>query len=581
MIDETDLSLSRSCLEKVKHRHEGLPRGDASDTFAAWQRSESEKFRAVAETLFPRAQRAGGGSLDELSAETKRLLSAGNAVLQGALTCGDCQCRVDVIEPDGDIVRLYAFVAKPVDFQRHEFGLEFCYRPGRLRSEWRDSIERAAFRARIVQALFPQHRIIPLLVVPVCGLAADSEGLHGALSANETGTKPSPVAVQAAGQLLRVVSIVQECALVAGVVERRVETLRSFLAHPWRRVLSYSCKKCEFRAPSGASGFDRCWGQVRPSMFSLAFMYFIQDLDGQPVANRLAREGRVSLWDIPRELIRGEYAERQLMQLDGTRDGCEIIRPGLSDALSALTYPLHYLDIETLRSWLPPHRGMRVNELVLFQFSVHSRVSPQAELTHQGWLNAEPTNPNRRFLRALRAALGDTGTVCVWTQYEQTSFAELLRDLIRDGIEDEDQKWLRGVLSSGRICDLHELCFRHYFRPAMGGRTAIKAVLPAAWSMDSPVKRRAPYNEFSPDLDPYGSLKAAGTVADGCMAMDAYLDVIGPDRRNSEAAYAALWRYCRIDSLAMSFVVDLWTWRLGEISRPQSVTTSVTSPGTE
>lgn len=410
MIDETDLSLSRSCLEKVKHRHEGLPRGDASDTFAVWQRSEAEKFRAVAETLFPRAQRAGGGSQDERSAETQRHLSEGNAVLHGALTCGDCQCHVDVIEPDGDIVRLYAFVAKPVDFQRHEFGLEFCYAPGRLRSEWRDNIERAAFRARIVQALFPRHRIIPLLVVPVCGLAADSEGLHGALSANRAGTMPSSVAMQAAGQLLRVVSIVQECVLVAGVVERRVETLRSFLAHPWRRVLSYSCKKCEFRAPGGESGFDMCWGQVRPSMFSLAYMYFIQDLDGQPVANRLAREGRVSLWDIPRELIRGDYAERQLMQLDGTRDGCEIIRPGLSEALSALTYPLHYLDIETLRSWLPSARGMRVNELVLFQFSVHSRVSPQAELTHQGWLNSAPDNPNRRFLSALRAVLGDTGS---------------------------------------------------------------------------------------------------------------------------------------------------------------------------
>ncbi len=299
-----------------------------------------------------------------------------------------------------------------------------------------------------------------------------------------------------------------------------------------------------------------------------SYMYFIQDPNGKPVADRLAREGRASLWDIPREKIVGEYAPRQLMQLEGTATGREIALPDLAGALGALSYPLVCLDIESLRSWLPAHREESVNELVLFQFSIHTRSSAGADWTHTGWLNTDITHPNERFLAALHAALGDSGTVCVWTQYEEQSFTELLSELLSKGKDSDDIQWLIHFLSSGRVLDLHSVCFRFYFHPLMKGRTSIKSVLPAVWSVDSPVKRLPPYSEFPPETDPYAVLKQAEMISDGVMAMEGYLEVVGTNTELSRTAAKALERYCYIDTLAMAFVFDYWMWRLANPQEP-------------
>jgi hypothetical protein len=579
MINEDDYRLARSCLTKVLHGRAGLPRGDEHDSFSHWMRSAAAKFRTVASSLFPHAQTAGGGEPETRWVNTRRILQAAKAVRYGTLVAEQCRCQVDIMEPDGDIIRLYTFAAKSVDFGRLEFGLEFSYKPGRLKAEWRDTIELAAFRVRVARELFPEHRIIPLLVVPVEGLKASHEGLHGIFSHDGRHYQgDSTAGLASAAGLLRVVSIVKECDLVASTVGRRIETLRSFLARPWRPAIGYQCKKCEFHAGGIPSGFEQCWGplaSVQPSMFELGYMYFIQDEDGQPVANRLAREGRVSLWDIPRELIRGEYAERQLMQLDGTRSGREIIKPELAEDLAKIFYPLHCIDLESLQSWLPPHKDGRVNDLVLFQLSVHTREGPDAAWKHLGWLNEERSHPNRRFLSALRAAIGEGGTVCVWTQHEESSFKSLLTELVRSGDDSDDVQWLRRFLSSGRILDLHAVCFRRHFHPLFGGRTSIKKVLAALFSEDSPVKAREPYCEFPADREPYQVLKEAGAIADGCQAMQGYLDVIGPDRARSEAACKALLRYCYVDTLAMCFILEYWAWRLAEKSAEEAMTISV------
>lgn len=564
-ITEQEFRLGRSCPTKVLHLRSNLPRSDQDDSFSRWMRTEHGKFRAVAQVLFPQARVIDDISSAQRFPATKCSVAAGECAAGAFLVSEQGCCRVDVVEPREKTLRLYTFAAKPVCLERHEFGVEFYSGANRLRAEWRDILELAAFRVSIAQSVFPEHQIIPLLVVPVTGIQTRFEGLHDAI-----GWQPSPPAAASAAELLRVVSVVQEVKLVASSVRRRVEALQAFLAAPPSPDISYRCKKCEYRGTKFTSGFEICWGslaRVEPSMFELAYMYFIQDSDGQPVANRLAREGRVSLWDIPRAQIHGEYALRQRMQLEGTETGSEIILPELADALSGIVFPLHCLDIETMRSWLPAHSGNGVNDLVLFQYSIHTRKAADSEWTHRDWLNTEKSAPNRRFLAELRVALGDSGTVCVWTKYEQVSFAELLTDLIRTGEDGDDFNWLRRFLRSGRILDLHDICFRHHFHPNMRGRTSIKAVLPALWSVDSPVKRRSPYSEFPTDCDPYAVLKKAGAVSDGCMAMEGYLDVISADAVRSQAAQAALLRYCWVDTLAMCFVLDYWNWRLSAAGR--------------
>ena len=557
MITENEFCLGSTCPTKILHSRSDLPRNDRDNSFAAWMISETAKVHALAAALFPSAINAHG-SIEE----TQRLLVDHDLVANARFEGKGAACKIDFVERSAERIRLYSVLAKPFDPLRHEQRLEFHSQAGNLRREWREHFELMALRALVVRQLYPESRISCLAVVPSKGAAAAVEGLHGCFECD--GKKwmlHGAAAAPEAARLLRIVDVTREASSVATAVLAKVEALSRYLANAGKPELGYLCKKCEFRTTGTRSGFNLCWGplaDVSPHMFDLAYMYFIQEAGGQPVANRLAKEGRVSLWDIPEDRIDGEYAERQLLQLEGTRSGQEIIRPGLGEEMKQAVYPLHFLDFETVRSLLPVHQGSTVGGLTLFQFSVHCRNVAGGELEHVAWLNTEESDPNRRFLAALRSALGDTGTVLVWTHYEENSFCELLAELIGAGIEGPDLEWLMRLLSSGRILDMHELCFRHYWHPRMKGRTSIKVVLPAVWSGNSPVTNAAPYARFSDD--PYTFLKSIGAVGDGCAAMEAYLAMQTPGRREEMAA--ELLRYCGIDTLAMVFVWDYWQWRL-------------------
>jgi hypothetical protein len=299
-------------------------------------------------------------------------------------------------------------------------------------------------------------------------------------------------------------------------------------------------------------------------------MWFIQDENGRPIADRLAREGQVSMWDIPESRIIGEHAPRQLMQLDGTESGQEIIDDQLLLEMQAVPYPRHFLDIETIRSIIPVHSGSKVNGLTLFQYSIHTQASPGAAYVHKYWLNNEPGEPNIRFLKSLREALGDTGSVLVWTGYEEASFRELFSELVLTFNKNEDLEWLRLLLNSDRIIDMHDMCFKHYWHPKMEGRTSIKCILPAVWSEDSPIKNDLLFAGFPADRDPYSVLSDAGSVSDGCGAMVAYLDVMSTEKTTSLRAYEELLRYCWVDTLAMVFIWEYWTWRLRSSIQPST-----------
>jgi len=49
-------------------------------------------------------------------------------------------------------------------------------------------------------------------------------------------------------------------------------------------------------------------------------------------------------------------------------------------------------------------------------------------------------------------------------------------------------------------------------------------------------------------------------VGDGCAAMEAYLAMQMPERR--EEMGGQLLRYCGIDTIAMVFIWDYWKWRM-------------------
>jgi len=285
---------------------------------------------------------------------------------------------------------------------------------------------------------------------------------------------------------------------------------------------------------------------------------------------------------------------------------CEFIDPSLVRILREHTvdpgWPLRFVDFEACNVALPHHPQMRPYERVAFQWSCHT-VHKNGTLTHAEWINTDREFPNFSFARTLRQALGDFGTIYVWSAFEQTTLKNVLtqieqwvdrdpREAVRVAqIADVGEleslaDWLNGLLGhedekgrrhSHRIRDLHDLAFRYYFHPDMGGRTSIKVVLPAIWKAD-PVLRKHPWftqylkigNDGQP-LDPYQALEplpfgddGAGeeVVREGTGAIRAYQDLIfqiDPKPEARAALQHLLLQYCRLDTAAMVMIWMHWS----------------------
>ncbi len=566
MISDHEFSLGRSCPVKVLHSRARLPRNDRVGGIADWMHTENGKVRALALQLFSDAVQFGANG--PTAAETGELIAAGKAVARGRFATDAFTCEVDFVVPDGATLRIFQVATRAVSSEPQRRKQEFADTKGRVSADWRPALERLAFRWQVVRALWPRHRVLPFLVVPVRGRSARIEGLHGFFSETAEGWDFAyPSADAEARHLLTTLGVTEECRSLEADVVRKAAALQQWQRNPCARVLGYACKKCQFRVEGQASGFERCWGplaRVTPHMFDLAYMYFIKEEDGQPVANRLAREGKVSLWDIPVDLIDGDHADRQFLQLDGMRSGRVIIDDELKDEMARVTYPLHFIDVESIETVVPPHRDCRIGSVNIFQLSVHRRDLADADLIHTEWLNTEREAPNRKFLGALRSMVGDHGTVLVWSNHERKCFNSLLAELIDAGDENDDLFWLKRFLSGPRLVDMHQMAYRHVWYPGMAGRTSLKWVLPAVWAQPTPVKAREPYAQFPADTDPYTVLTASGQVSEGCAAMKTYLEMQSSEGEVRARLVGELLEYCGVDTLAMAFCWDVWEYEIAQ-----------------
>ena len=70
---------------------------------------------------------------------------------------------------------------------------------------------------------------------------------------------------------------------------------------------------------------------------------------------------------------------------------------------------------------MPHHKGMSPYGQLAFQWSCHTQHEPNAPLEHREYLNTDPRWPNQIFAQTLREAVGDDGTLLVWSPFERRS----------------------------------------------------------------------------------------------------------------------------------------------------------------
>ena len=96
----------------------------------------------------------------------------------------------------------------------------------------------------------------------------------------------------------------------------------------------------------------------------------------------------------------------------------------LRNALAAIKPPVRHLDFETFAPAIPRFAGTRPYDAIPFLFSVHKEHDGQAparaDCLHEGDDDARPTLAKR-----LLDALGEEGTICVYSNYERRMLREL------------------------------------------------------------------------------------------------------------------------------------------------------------
>jgi hypothetical protein len=291
-----------------------------------------------------------------------------------------------------------------------------------------------------------------------------------------------------------------------GLVPERVAAMKSILLKPQAPMVEPD-QRCH--APYECPFWAHCTKE-KPQRW-------IYHLPGKKeIVNQLVRQGIVTIDDIPNDARLSDVQRK-------VKDNVEWVSPELGRILRAVRYPIHHLDAETVMMARPRFPSTRPYQSLPVQWSNHIELE-SGEVLHQEFLHDEASDPRRRWVEALIESLGETGSIVVYSAYEET----LIRQLAE--IFPEFRSACRAI--EKRLWDLLPVIKSYYYHPAFNGSYSIKSVLPA----------------MVPSLG-YGDL----TIQAGGQAAAEYYRMVfvETDWVERDSIRESLLRYCARDTLAM------------------------------
>lgn len=322
------------------------------------------------------------------------------------------------------------------------------------------------------------------------------------------------------GQLFSAVSIKDEVDEIISEVPEQINYLRQSLKsdtiphkplgnHCWN---PYACDFSEY-----------CWKEVpAKSVFEVSGLRSNRKF-------QLYDGGTELLVDIPDDF---RLSDRQRMQVEGERTGkSNIDKEKIQEYLDKLTYPLYFLDFETINPAVPLFDLCRPYEQIPFQYSLHILEVPGSELIHKEYLaQTDGTDPRIRFTEQLVHDCGKKGDIIVYNKgFEKGKITALSKVFSKYSTQ------LKAI--NDRLLDLMVPFQRGwYYTPEMHGSYSIKYVLPA----------------LIPDLS-YRDME----IGDGGTASRAYLEMAtGEYQGDHEKLRGSLLEYCKMDTLAMVKILE-------------------------
>ena len=226
--------------------------------------------------------------------------------------------------------------------------------------------------------------------------------------------------------------------------------------------------------------------------------------------------------------------EKQLRQIEFALEdkGTYVNKTEIAVFMQSLSYPLYFLDFETMQPVIPEYIGTKPYAQVPFQYSLHYIEHEGGDLKHKEFLAESGTDPRRALAERLCEDIPMNVCVTAYNKaFECTRIKELAEyypDLaehlmnIRNNIVD-----LLVPFQSG-----------WYYNRAMGGSFSIKSVLPAIFPDD-------------PSLN-YHNLEG---VHNGGEAMTIFPKIQHMPPEEQKIARHNLLKYCELDTYAM---VKVW-----------------------
>ena len=504
--------------------------------------------------------------------------------------------RIDILEKKNNRFNLIEVKSKSYETSSEEKIIK------KNRKELEDYIVDVAYQYLVLKEAFPKMKIKPWLFLPDKSKNTKIEGLNFLFRTEEPKNNSRFKKYNVIFDKSRILDLLHDDLMTLVDVEQRVLELQEMIQDEIDLLLpslnkrikkikanvSKHCFKCEYISDL-KSGYDECFCGFPKVEHHVKDIYHIGTIGGpkNPLVNELINNKKISITDIPLDMLTGIRGERQLIQIKKTLSGTEYSSRELKGKLKRWEYPLHFIDFETTISALPFHKGMRPYEAVAFQWSCHTIKKPGSEPIHSEWINLELEFPNFKFAESLMKQIGRTGTVLMWATHENTILRTIYNQFEKYKYQNlELYEWLEYTVKFdkydvGRLLDMNKFTFDNYFHPLMKGKTSIKWTLPAVLSSYKSKRITNWLTKFEEDLSLYkrdesGNLinpylllppidiyEKAETVNEGTGAMRAYEDLMFGLNKGDETIKqkysGALKKYCKLDTLAMVIIWEHWS----------------------
>ena len=245
----------------------------------------------------------------------------------------------------------------------------------------------------------------------------------------------------------------------------------------------------------------------------------------------LRSSGVADMAEVPDELLNATQSRVKHATLSGQ---AWFDAEGARKALAPHAGTLRFLDFEAAARPVPVWAGSRPYQQVPFQFSLHT-LHEDGRVEHEEFIVLSGEDPSVAFAQSLVRVCGSAGPVFVYNAGFEGQVISSLAARMPD-LED------KLMALRHRLVDLKPVTEQHYYHPAQQGKWGLKSVLPTLG-----------------DGADHSQLEG---VADGQMAVNAYLEATDPDTPapRKEELRQQLLTYCRLDTWAM---VRLWAFLVG------------------